>query len=210
MQTTATRIDLADGVLTFYFAPDQNPGAITYDVYGYLPGQYRALPASIRSAYEPGRFHLGPGERAARPGARRAEHRPLQADARRALRPRQGPLRRRPIRRGRRGARAALRRLHAPRRHRQGRRPHAPLDQHPAQTSRARSSSTSRSSRRRPPSWSSPSTSLLAIGKAYRDINEYERAMIVWRGLIEASYLEDARVGELCASAARRWRRSPT
>ncbi len=42
---------------------------------------------------------------------------------------------------------------------------------------------------------------LLAIGKAYRDINEYERAMIVWRGLIEASYLEDARVGELLAPA---------
>ena len=38
---------------------------------------------------------------------------------------------------------------------------------------------------------------LLAIGTAYRDIKEYERAMIVWRGLIEASYLEDARVGEL-------------
>ncbi len=38
---------------------------------------------------------------------------------------------------------------------------------------------------------------LLVIGRAYRDINEYERAIIVWRGLIEASYLEDARVGEL-------------
>ena len=38
---------------------------------------------------------------------------------------------------------------------------------------------------------------LMAIGTAYRDIKEYERAMIVWRGLIEASYLEDARVGEL-------------
>ena len=38
---------------------------------------------------------------------------------------------------------------------------------------------------------------LLAIGAAYRDIKEYERAAIVWRGLIEASYLEDARVGEL-------------
>ena len=37
----------------------------------------------------------------------------------------------------------------------------------------------------------------LSIGNAYRDIKEYERAMIVWRGLIEASYLEDARVGEL-------------
>jgi hypothetical protein len=35
------------------------------------------------------------------------------------------------------------------------------------------------------------------VGRAYRDINEYERAMIVWRGLIEASYVEDARVGEL-------------
>ena len=31
-----------------------------YDVYGYLPGTYRALPASIRSAYDPGRSHLGP------------------------------------------------------------------------------------------------------------------------------------------------------
>ncbi len=38
---------------------------------------------------------------------------------------------------------------------------------------------------------------MLAIGAAYRDIKEYERATIVWRGLIEASYLEDARVGEL-------------
>jgi hypothetical protein len=35
------------------------------------------------------------------------------------------------------------------------------------------------------------------VGRAYRDINEYERAMIVWKGLIEASYVEDARVGEL-------------
>ena len=59
MSTSATSFELADGVLTFYFAPNQNPDAISYDVYGYLPGQYRALPASIRSAYEPGRFHLG-------------------------------------------------------------------------------------------------------------------------------------------------------
>ena len=70
-------------------------------------------------------------------------------------------------------------------------------DPHQASTSRARSSSTSRSSRRRPPSWSSPSTSCWSIGRAYRDINEYERAYLVWRGLIEASYLEDARVGEV-------------
>src|SRR5262249_18022628 len=56
VSTTATSYDLADGVLTFYFAPNQYPGLISYDIYGYLPGQYRALPASVRSAYEPGRF----------------------------------------------------------------------------------------------------------------------------------------------------------
>ncbi len=46
-----------------YFPPGVNPGMTTYDVYGYIPGSYRALPASVRSAYEPGRYHLGqPGE----------------------------------------------------------------------------------------------------------------------------------------------------
>ena len=38
---------------------------------------------------------------------------------------------------------------------------------------------------------------LLVIGRAYRDIGEYERAYLVWRGVTEASYLEDARVGEV-------------
>ena len=40
--------------------PEPGAGRLPYEVYGYLPGQYRALPASIRSAYEPGRMHLGP------------------------------------------------------------------------------------------------------------------------------------------------------
>ena len=38
---------------------------------------------------------------------------------------------------------------------------------------------------------------LQVIGRAYRDINEFERAYLVWRGVAEASYLEDARVGEV-------------
>ena len=59
VQTTATAYELADDVLTFYFAPGQNPGVINYDIHGYLPGDYRVLPAQIKSAYEPGRFHLG-------------------------------------------------------------------------------------------------------------------------------------------------------
>ncbi len=60
LQTSAVSHTLADGVLTLYFSPDQWPGRTSYEVFGYLPGQYRALPSSIRSAYEPGRAHLGP------------------------------------------------------------------------------------------------------------------------------------------------------
>ena len=139
-------------MLTFYFAPDQNPGAIQYDVYGYLPGQYRALPASVRSAYEPGRFHLGsagdlkvlsPGE----PSTDPYKPTPDELYARGKAHFDAGRLAE-----ARAAARAALRRLHAPRRRRQGRRADAPADQHQGLRRRARSSSTSRSSRRRPPS----------------------------------------------------------
>ncbi len=70
-----------------------------------------------------------------------------------------------------------------PRRHRQGRRADAPDDQHQGLPARGRSSSTSRSSRRRPPSWSSPSTSCSVVGRAYRDIGEHERAYLVWRAI---------------------------
>jgi hypothetical protein len=42
-----------------------------------------------------------------------------------------------------------------------------------------------------------PFDKILIVGKAYRDINEHERAYLVWRAIAEASYLEDARVGEV-------------
>ena len=42
-----------------------------------------------------------------------------------------------------------------------------------------------------------PFDDILVVGRAYRDINEYERAYLVWRATTEASYLEDARVGEV-------------
>src|SRR5262249_44393982 len=60
---------------------------------------------------------------------------------------------------------------------------------------------------------------LLVIGRAYRDIREFERAFLVWRGVVEASYLEDARVGEVLRRHGRTtesvaylldlWRESP-
>ena len=62
---------------------------------------------------------------------------------------------------------------------------------------RGRVVSTSRSSRRRPPSCVIPFDEIQVVGRAYRDIGEYERAYLVWRATTEASYLEDARVGEV-------------
>src|SRR5262249_15336728 len=59
VQTSASSYTLTDGLLTLYFPPDQSPWA-RYEVFGYLPGQYRALPPKLKSAYDPGRYHLGP------------------------------------------------------------------------------------------------------------------------------------------------------
>jgi alpha-2-macroglobulin len=196
VQTDATSYELADNVLTFYFAPNQNPGAIAYDVHGYLPGQYRALPAAIKSAYEPGRFHLGPvsdlrvraqGEPNTDPFKPTPDE--LYAlgkvhfdagrftEAGEALEPLfAGYTLRDDI--GKDAARMLLLtniRAEQPRK----------IVQYFEVV------------KEKAPELVLTFEQLLAIGKAYRDINEYERAIIVWRGLIEASYLVDARVGEL-------------
>src|SRR5437660_6478944 len=42
-----------------------------------------------------------------------------------------------------------------------------------------------------------PFDKLLRIGRAYAAIGEHERAYLGWRALAEASYVEDARVGEV-------------
>jgi hypothetical protein len=41
-----------------------------------------------------------------------------------------------------------------------------------------------------------PFDEVQVVGRAYRDIGEYERAYLVFRAIVEASYLEDAQVGE--------------
>jgi tetratricopeptide (TPR) repeat protein len=196
VQTSASSFTLAGDVLTFYFAPDQYPGQIQYDVYGYLPGWYRTLPASVRSAYEPGRFHLGqPGElKVLAAGEMSTDlYRPTPdelyargkthfdagryAEAMAALEPLFASYTLRDD-----VAKDAARMLlllsiknYDPRK----------VVQYFEVV------------REKSPELILSFDQLRAIGRAYRDINEYERAMIVWRGLIEASYLEDARVGEL-------------
>ena len=41
-----------------------------------------------------------------------------------------------------------------------------------------------------------PFDEVQVVGRAYRDIGEHERAYLVFRAIVEASYLEDAQVGE--------------
>jgi prepilin-type processing-associated H-X9-DG protein len=196
VNTTATSYELADGVLTFYFAPNQYPGVISYDVYGYLPGQYRALPTSIKSAYEPGRFHLGPFTelKVTAPGEPNTDpYKPTPDElfARGkahfdAGRFEQAALALEPLFAGytlrddiaKDAARMLLlANIHASE-------PRKIVTYFEVVKEKA-------------PELILTFDQLLAIGKAYREINEYERAAIVWRGLIEASYVEDARVGEL-------------
>jgi tetratricopeptide (TPR) repeat protein len=196
LNTSAAAHELADGVLTLYFPPGADLGTTTYDVFGYLPGNYRALPASIQSAYEPGRYHLGqtgalrvrpPGEPSTDPYkptpdeiyARGKAHFDAGrfAEAGDALEPLFAEYSLRDDI-GKDAARMLLLiniRAGQPRKIVQF-----------FEVVKEKS-----------PELFLSFDQLLAIGAAYRDINEYERATIVWRGLIEASYLEDARVGEL-------------
>ena len=197
VQTQASSFELADGVLTLYFPPGVNPGETTYDVFGYLPGQYRTLPASVRSAYEPGRYHLGQAGRAsasAPPASRTrtpTSRRPTSSTP--AARPTSTPAGSpRPARRSSRSSAAIPSATTSPRTPpgcsclisiREGQ-PRKIVQYFEVVKEKS-------------PELFLSFDQLLAIGTAYRDIKEYERAMIVWRGLIEASYLEDARVGEL-------------
>ena len=48
-----------------------------------------------------------------------------------------------------------------------------------------------------------PFDDIQVVGRAYGDIGEHERAYLVWRATTEASYLEDARVGEVLRQRGR-------
>ena len=196
VQSQAVAYTLADGVLTFYFAPDQYPGQIAYEVFGYLPGQYRALPASIRDAYDPGRSHLGqPGElRVLAPGEPATD--PYKAT------PDELYARGKALFDAGRMAEAS-----------------APLEdlfggytlRDDVAKDAARMLLLVNIDQEQPrkvvqyfevvkekaPELVIAFDKLLAIGRAYRAIGEFERAYLVWRGVIEASYLEDARIGEV-------------
>jgi hypothetical protein len=196
IQTNASHYEVNDGLLTLFFAPDQYPGTTTYDVFGNLSGTFRALPPSIRSAYDPGRSHLGepmnltvlepdrsstdpyrptPDELFARGSALFQDDR--FAEAAEALGSLwSGYTLRDDI------AREAARMLLTA---------HIRLDQ-------ARPIvQFFEILREKAPDIVIPFSEIAAVGRSYAAIGESERAYLVWRATAEASYLEDARVGEV-------------
>ncbi len=196
VQTQASSYTVADGVLTCYFAPEQWPGTIQYEVYGYLPGQYRTLPASIRSAYEPGKMHLGPT----------GELKVLTPDE-----PNNDPYKPTPDELYARGkvhfeagrltdAEAPLEALFSAYTLRDDVAKDAArmlLLINIKEYNARKVVQYFEVVKEKAPDLILTFDQLLVVGKAYRDINEFERAYLVWRGVAEASYLEDARVGEV-------------
>ena len=196
VQCSASSYTVADGMLVLYYAPGQYPGLIQYDVYGFLPGRYRTLPAVVRSVQEPGRFHLGqPGELtvlgAGEPLTDPYRPTPDELYARGKAEYEAGRWEE---------AAAALEPLFAEYTLRDDVEKDAArmllwtaIDRYePRQIVRY-----FEVIRDKAPELVLGFDKLQVIGRAYRDLGELERAWIVWRGLIEASSLEDARVGEL-------------
>ncbi len=196
VHSNASHHTLVDGVLTFYFVPDQWPSGIEYEVFGYLPGQYRALPVEIRSAYDPTRRHLGktdelqvlpPGEESTDPYKPTPDERYARgqalfdagrlAEAAETLEPlwNDYTLREDVAKETARMLLMAFIENYTPRKVVQF-----------FEVLKERS-----------PELVIPFDKILVIGRAYRDIGEFERAYLVWRGLVEASYLEDAHLGEV-------------
>lgn len=196
VQSSALYHQEDDGKLVFFFAPGQYPGTIRYELYGVIPGEYRALPTKICSAYDPGKLHLGPagGLKVLSPGeAPNDPYRPTPDEL---------------LARGK-----AL--------HELGRLPEAGaalealsegwtlndevakevarllLDVYVKDYDPRKVVRSFEVLKEKAPELEIPFDKIKIVGKAYRDIGEFERSYLVWRAVAEASYLEDVKVGEV-------------
>jgi TolA-binding protein len=214
----ASLFTVSDGVLTFYFSPGEPRFSARYELRGDLPGRYRVLPATVRPADDPGRGDFGqpaelsvlaPGDPATdtyRPtpdelydrGKRHFDAGRL-ADADAPLESLFGEYTLRDD-----ILKETARML---------------LFVHLARHDSRRVVRDFEIVREKSPDLFLAFDTLLAIGRAYAEIGETERAYLGWTALAEASYQQDARVGELLRQRARGlegvafllrlWRESP-
>ena len=195
VQTSASSYSLADDVLTFYFSPESGLDTIQYEVSGYLPGRYRSLPTKIRGAYDPGVVHLGqagglqvlaPGERSTDPYKATPDE--LYARGKALFRAGRLAEAAEPLEElfgayslNDATAKDAARML---------------LTIHIKDYQPRKVVQDFEILREKGPELVIPFDEVQVVGRAYRDIGEHERAYLVFRAIVEASYLEDAQVGE--------------
>ncbi|MBN1798060.1 MAG: tetratricopeptide repeat protein [Spirochaetales bacterium] len=187
-------VQIKDGKLLFYFEPHQYISAISYQIAGYTPGTYKVLPPIIINAQNPAEMAIGKvsdlsllafGENSGKPyqmnkGELFALGKAYFDDGRYA------------------DALVLLEDLYA-------------QDQKYNQPDLARMMLWIRSQeefydaeklveyfevlKEKYPDLFIPFERILIIGRAYHDIGEYERAYIVYRATVEASFLKDAPIG---------------
>ena len=196
LQAGAAAHSMADGVLTLYYPPGPPPRTISYEISGYLPGQYRVAPTRLRSAYEPGKQHLGPSGDLRILGPGEVSDDPYKATPDELLA------------RGKAHFDAGrLAEAAAPLEELTG--GYTPRDAVMKDTARMLLTIHIKDYQARKvvqdfevlkekaPEVIIPFDEIAVVARAYRDIGEHERAYLVWRAIVEASYLEDAQVGEI-------------
>jgi uncharacterized protein YfaS (alpha-2-macroglobulin family)/outer membrane protein assembly factor BamD (BamD/ComL family) len=60
LQGNFSRYEVTPGKLLLYYPPNINMDDVRYQVVGYAPGVFRALPTTMRDAMNPGRMRIGP------------------------------------------------------------------------------------------------------------------------------------------------------
>lgn len=182
-----------DGQLTLYYTPGQRVGSFGYELVGYSTGKYRVLPTVIRDALRPGRMRIGAAGQLAVLGPEEKSDDPYQMNnaERFALGSAyfgDGQMKR------------ALEYL-------------LPLWQesrlhNERETARMlmwiyttegfydskRIVEMFEVLRERYPTLEIPFQKILLVGKAYRDIGEFERAWLVYKATIDASFVNDSNV----------------
>ncbi len=199
VRSQSVRHEIGDGSIVFYFAPDQFIGNIDYDIYGYIPGKYRVPPPRIASANDPGAFHLGAESvlEVLDPGVASDDSykpTPDESFARGKLLFEKGRYSEAAPVLDELFAGYSLRDEIAKEAARMLLLIHAGLDE-PRKIVRY-----FEILREKSPESALSFDVIKAVGKAYRDINEHERAYLIWRAMIESSYLDDAKVGETLRS----------
>jgi alpha-2-macroglobulin len=176
---------------------------VKYDLTGYVPGKFRLLPCTCPRDRQPGLPRRRPGPGTHRAGTRREVARSLRDEHRRALRPRPMPFRRW---RRRQRPRVPHRRVQG------GTRSSTKANSRAcccgstpsrSSTTPAGSSRCSKSSRERYPTLEIPFDRILVVGKAYSDIGEHERAWLVYRAVIAASFANDSGISAVLEDEGR-------